>query len=211
LILSQIAGLLVSPERCLTDLDGPEKELVAARAANLAKRFPEIETSERQQFIRKIIRQVVVGRATVWIDIDQGKLVERLLDHQPDSDTSRRKQHIIELSAGYQSLRGGRQIHLVVPNGRASATTPLPSLVNAVARAHLSYERIMAGEVEAIRDLARDSGVTSAYVTRILQLGLLSPRIIEMVLSGKHRPNLVLAQLLKLPADWPMQDHFSRG
>ena len=42
-------------------MDGPEKELVAARAANLAKRFPEIETSERQQFIRKIIRQVVTS------------------------------------------------------------------------------------------------------------------------------------------------------
>jgi hypothetical protein len=70
----------------------------------------------------------------------------------------------------------------------------------------------MAGEVETIRDLARDSGVTSVYVTRILQLGLLSPGVIEMVLSGKHRPNLVLAQLLKLPADWPTQDHmFSRG
>ena len=69
-----------------------------------------------------------------------------------------------------------------------------------------------AGEVQTIRDLARDSGVTTSYVTRILQCAFLSPQIVESVLSGKHPPNLVLAHLLKLPVDWPTQNHmFSRG
>lgn len=70
----------------------------------------------------------------------------------------------------------------------------------------------MAGEVETIRDLARGAGVTTAYVTRILQLAFLSPESVEIILSGKHRPNLVLAGLLKLPVDWPTQNHMlSRG
>jgi hypothetical protein len=212
LILSQVAALLASPERCLTDLDGPEKEIAAAGAAHLAKCWPELETSEQHDFLRKIIRRVVVGSATVWIDIDRRKLLETLLDHEPESDRSAGKQHMIKLSVAFQSLHRGRQIHLVVPNGPASEGTPIPSLINAVARAYLWYEQIMAGEVETIRDLARGAEVTTAYVTRILQLGLLSPRVIEMVLSGKHRPNLVLAQLLKLPADWPMQNQMvSRG
>ena len=135
-----------------------------------------------------------------------------MLDHAPESDSSRGKQPILKLSADFLSLHRGRQIHLVPPNGPSSEGTPVPSLINAVARAYLWYEQIMAGEVETIRDLARDSGVTTAYVTRILQLAFLSPQIVESVLSGKHSPNLVLAHLLKLPVDWPTQNHMvSRG
>lgn len=89
---------------------------------------------------------------------------------------------------------------------------PVPSLINAVARAYLWYEQIMAGEVETVRDLARGAGVTTAYVTRILQLAFLSPKIVEILLSGQHQPNLILAHLLKLPLDWPTQNHMvSRG
>jgi hypothetical protein len=135
-----------------------------------------------------------------------------LLDHEPESDSSRGKQPIIKLAAEFRSLQRGRQIHLVPPNGPSSEGTPVPSLINAVARAYLWYERIMAGEVETIRHLARGAGVTTAYVTRILQLAFLSPKIVELVLSGKHLPNLVLAHLLKLPVDWPTQNHMvSRG
>jgi hypothetical protein len=212
LILSQIMGLLTSPEKCLTDLDGPEKEIAAARAALLAKCCSEPATSEGHEFVRTIVRRVVVGSATVWIDIDRRKLLETLLDHEPESQPAAGKQHIIKLTAEFRSLHRGRQIHLVPPDGPSSEGTPVPSLINAVARAYRWYEQIIAGEVETIRDLARGAGVTTAYVTRILQLGRLSPRVIEMVLSGKHRPNLVLAHLLKLPLDWPMQNQMvSRG
>jgi hypothetical protein len=211
LILSQIAGLLASPERCAADLDGPEKEIAAARAAHLAKRCPELETSERHEFIRKIVGRVVVGSATVWIDIDRRKLLKTLLDHGPEFQPAG-KQHIIKLSADFLSLHRGRQIHLVPPNGPSSEGTPVPSLINAVARAYLWYEQIMAGEVETLRDLARGAGVTTAYVTRILQCAFLSPKIVELVLSGQHQPNLILARLLKLPLDWPTQNHIvSRG
>ena len=112
LILSQIVGLLRSPERCIADLDGPEKEIAAARAAHLAESCLELEALERHQFIRKIVRRVVVGRAAVWIDIDRTKLLETLLDHEPESDLSGGKQHIIKLTAEFQSLHRGRQIHL---------------------------------------------------------------------------------------------------
>ena len=118
----------------------------------------------------------------------------------------------MKLSAKFQSLHRGRQIHLLVPNGPSSDATPVPSLINAVARAYRWYEQIMAGEVQTIRDLAQGAGVTTAYVTRILQLAFLSPKILDIVLSGKQRPDLVLANLLKLPVDWPTQNHMvSRG
>ena len=212
LILSQIAGLMTSPEQCLADLDGPEKEIAIACAAHLAKRCLELETSARQEFLRKIVRRVVVGSATVWIDIDRRKLLETLLDHEPESQPAGGKQQILKLSAEFRSLRRGHQVHLVVPNSPSSESTPVPSLSNAVARAYLWCERVRAGDVETIRELARDSGVTTTYVTRMLPLGLLSPKIVELLLLGKHRPNLVLAHLLKLPAAWPAQNHlFSRG
>jgi hypothetical protein len=98
------------------------------------------------------------------------------------------------------------------PTALLPKAAPASSLINAVARAYLWYERIRAGEVQTIRELARDSRETTSYVTRILQCAFLSPQIVESVLSGKHRPNLVVTHLLELPIDWPTQNHMvSRG
>jgi hypothetical protein len=65
-------------------------------------------------------------------------------------------------------------------------------LIKAVARAYVWYERIVAGEVKTINDLARDTRITPTYVIRILRCAVLSPKVVEIVLSGKHQPNLTV-------------------
>ena len=83
----------------------------------------------------------------------------------------------------------------------------MPSLVKAVARAHAWYERIVAGEVTTIDQLARKSGLTRRYVRRILQFAHLSPQITEALLTGKHRPNLMLKELMHgVPFSWREQE-----
>ena len=92
------------------------------------------------------------------------------------------------------------------PKGSCYEGTPVPSLVKAVARARNWYERIVAGDVGMVGQLAHQTGLPSTYVKRILECAMLSPQITEMILSGKHRPNLTLQELLQnVPIDWGQQ------
>jgi len=71
-------------------------------------------------------------------------------------------------------------------------TTGKLLFVKAVARARDWYEQIVAGEVGTVGQLAQKTGLPSTYIKQILGCAMLSPQIIEMVLSGRHRPNLIL-------------------
>ncbi len=60
----------------------------------------------------------------------------------------------------------------------------MPSLgESGLARARGWYERIVAGEVGTVAQLAQKIGLPSTYVRRILGYAVLSPRITEIVLS----------------------------
>jgi alkylated DNA nucleotide flippase Atl1 len=81
------------------------------------------------------------------------------------------------------------------------------SFAKAIARARDWYERIVAGEVNTVGQLAQEAGLTKRYVRRILQCATLSPQITETLLTGKHRPNLTLKEILhRMPLNWREQE-----
>jgi site-specific DNA recombinase len=95
---------------------------------------------------------------------------------------------------------------LAGPKGSCFEGSPVPSLVKAIARARDWYERIVSGEVGTVRQLAQKTRLSSTYVKRMMECATLSPQITEIVLSGKHRPDLTLQELLQnVPLDWPEQ------
>jgi site-specific DNA recombinase len=91
--------------------------------------------------------------------------------------------------------RGGELRVIATPNSASFEGKPVPSLIKAVARARYWYERITAGEITSIGQLAQESGLTLRYVRRILQCATLSPQITEALLSGDHRPDLTVEEL----------------
>jgi len=120
------------------------------------------------------------------------------------------KPHTIKLTADFQPLRRGGELRLVAPTNSSPEETPVPSLVKAIARARDWYERIVSGEVGTVGQLAQKTGLPSTYIKRILACALLSPQMTEIILSGKHRPNLKLQELLQnIPMDWREQNRIS--
>ena len=114
----------------------------------------------------------------------------------------------IKLTADFQPVPRGGELRLVAPKSSSSEGTPIPSLVKAVARAREWYERIVSGEVGTVGQLAQKTGLPSTYIKRILACAMFSPQMTEIILSGKHRPNLTLRGLLqKAPIDWQEQEH----
>jgi DNA invertase Pin-like site-specific DNA recombinase len=209
LVTSQIYLLLGSPDKCTAGLENsPEKDFAAERAVDLAKHWSRLEISKQREFVRNVSRRIVVSRTTACIEVDTAKLIAALLGHSPESTESGagRGDNTIKLTADFQPLRRGSELRLVGPKGSSYEGTPVPSLVKAIARARNWYEQIVAGQVVTVGQIARETGLSSTYVKRILDCARLSPHITEMVLSGKHQPNLTLQELLQnVPMDWREQ------
>jgi site-specific DNA recombinase len=151
----------------------------------------------------------MVGHTAAWIEIDKTRLLATLLGQKSEtlSPPGRSKPDILKLSADFHVLRQGGELRVVTPQDEAGLQgKPAASLLKAVARSRDWYERILAGEVATIGQLAQKCGLTRRYVRRILQCANISPEITEALLIGKHRPNLTVNELLRsLPLDWREQ------
>jgi site-specific DNA recombinase len=210
-VKSQIHRLLQEPDKFIAGMeDNPSKGAAAERAKDLAGKWPKLEISKQHEFVRNILRRVTVGQTTVWIEIVKSKLLATLLGKKSETLPPSRaaKPDVLKLTGEFQVLRRGSELRLVTRERSCSEGTPVPSLVKAVARARDWYERIISGEVNTIDQLAQKSGLTRRYIRRILPFANLSPQITEIILTGKHRADLTLKELLEdIPSDWREQQN----
>jgi site-specific DNA recombinase len=211
LVLFQIHLLLQKASKCTVGMkDASCRHAAAEHATRLAKEWAALKVSRRYEFVGKILRQVTIGERAVRIEVDRGKLLATLVGLKSDSLRPSRRDELdtLKLTAEFQVLRRGGELRVISPHGESSFEAErVPSLVKAVARARGWYERIVAGEVTTIGGLARKSGLTRRYVRRILQFANLSPQITEALLTGNHRPDLTLKDLLRgVPLNWREQE-----
>lgn len=106
--------------------------------------------------------------------------------------------------------RGGRKI-IITPDGasprpgNASPVTDDP-LVKALIKARRWQTMLESGEVATIKDLAVKEGVERSYLARTLRLNILSPAIVERVLTGNYPDSISLEKLRAgIPLDWEEQ------
>lgn len=124
----------------------------------------------------------------------------------------------VEISAGDNRLtvrlplairkRGGRKA-VVAPEG-VVINPPRPhvdsTLVKAISRAYRWQRMLEDGTYASMRDLAAAEKISPTYISRLLRLTLLAPKIVEAVLDG--RGNLAHAQYLlfqPISDDWQSQ------
>ena len=81
-----------------------------------------------------------------------------------------------------------------------------PALVKALARA-FRYQRLLdEGRYASISEMAAAEKLDRGYLSRVLQLMLLAPDIVEAILDGREPDDLAVPQLLDpVPADWSEQ------
>ena len=105
--------------------------------------------------------------------------------------------------------RGGRK-EMHMPDGASSQRSMDNTLVKALARAFRWKRMLESGEFTSISELAEKEGIAFTYMARLLRLALLSPKIVDSILSGNHSPAVTLAKLMDpFPLDWDQQ--FSCG
>lgn len=101
--------------------------------------------------------------------------------------------------------RGGRK-EMVLPAGAMEQRRTDGALIRALARAFRWKRLLDTGTCLTIAEVAEREGVAMSYVSRMVQLTLLAPDIVEAILNGGQGPEVTLGRLLQpLPFEWEAQ------
>jgi site-specific DNA recombinase len=182
--------------------------LVAA-GARLAASWNQLNGAEVGKSVRRFVQRIVVAPTELCIEIVPESLIELLLDpdgsEQKDNEApSAGKSSVLQVKCELDLKRHSNQLRLVV-NGVDRETEQRASLIKALARARHWYDRIVAGEVHSLRQLAAETGLTVRYVSKILRCASLSPALTETILKGQQPPELTVERLSQIPMVWDQQ------
>ncbi len=102
-------------------------------------------------------------------------------------------------------LRGGRKT--MITNGvMALEARQDITMINAVARAFRWRGMLESGEFATITELAAAEKINPSYVSRVLRLTLLAPKMVEAILDGRQPKRVTLPGLLEpFPVEWIQQ------
>jgi DNA invertase Pin-like site-specific DNA recombinase len=158
-------------------------------------------SGRRYEYVRSLIRRVIVESALVRIIVSPSKLLSNQQDLKSDSS--------IELTVPVQVRRCGLAMRLLVQGSQQiQRQSPDNGLINLVAKAHDWLGRLTSGRSKSIMEIAAEEKVTSSYVTRVIYRAFLAPDIVEAILAGTQPPSLTLDKLkhnIPLPIDWDEQ------
>jgi site-specific DNA recombinase len=198
--------MLGSAEKYITPAEvSPERDELLRRAEMLAEQWWKSDCSTRDKFIRAMLKSVIVGQKSVSIQVDTETLIKNLLGPETPIADETHSHGTIVLNAKLQMTRG-TQIRVFLPVHSHDDQKPVPSLIKAVARACDWYEKIISGEVTSLDHLAQQTQLSTAYIQRILRCALLSPKIMDAILSGRHRPHFTLTHVTsQMPLNWQQQ------
>jgi hypothetical protein len=104
--------------------------------------------------------------------------------------------------------RGGRKL-VLAPDGEPmppAAPQVESTLIKAIARAFRWQSMLEVGRYSTIKEIAKAEKINPSYVSRILRLTLLDPKLVENIVLGKESNTPALDDLMKpFPAWWQMQ------
>ena len=109
--------------------------------------------------------------------------------------------------------RGGRKL-IIAPDG----DSPPPQkpvqinsvLVKALARAFRWRKLLESGHYSSLEELAKAEKINPSFVSRILRLTLLAPRVVEAILDGRQPGAVTLRVLTRpFPLEWQAQKTLS--
>lgn len=105
--------------------------------------------------------------------------------------------------------RAGKTV-IVLPDGsrgvvRRGATID-NSMVKLIVRGFRWQRMLYEGKFTSIEDLSAAEKINPSYISRVLRLSYLSPKIVEAILDGKGPARLTMKDLMEpFPIDWQKQ------
>lgn len=188
--------------RTASDLSTPDLIQSAERLAVI------IETAEALT-LRGLIERVVLDRRAMRICLHGKRVMDEISGcENPKSETVESIEFEIEKNLRLKRSGSGNSVVIIKPPGEGRAI-PDKHLVKAIAKGHLLYGKMLSGEFDSIAELAKSESIDRRYMSRVLQLAFLSPRIVDAICEGSEPEDLTTEALLKakdFPMDWQEQE-----
>jgi len=177
-----------------------ETRMLTSAGTHWSTRLREGAEQEKSRLICHVVSSVIVQNDALQIEISKGALREELLGAGKEGFEGE-----IALRAPCHFAKRGNEVRLILESG-VQQSSPNSTVVRAVAQAKTWYEWIIKGEVFTMRQLAKRTGLHRKYVSRLLDLAVLSPDVTEAIFRGDHHPSLTIEQLTAtLEIDWSKQ------
>jgi len=144
----------------------------------------------------------LVERVDIQPDQIRINLSKKYLNNLVGGDAS--ESSPIELQCSIALRRRGVESRIVLA-GDKNIPTHDEGLIDLVAKTHGWFNRITAGEVTTVRDIADEANLDEGVVSRFLPLAFLAPDIVETILNGNQSFDLTaekLKRLRSLPKSW---------
>jgi hypothetical protein len=138
----------------------PEKDRLLQRSKELAAQWPKMALSKQEDLVRALVKTVIIGRSSLWMEVDEGKLVA-VLSGQNHTDLT--ETTTIRLSSEFRIARRGAELEIHAPKD-VETRTPEPALIKMVARAYGWYQQFISGAITSIEDLSEKTGLKRRYL-----------------------------------------------
>jgi hypothetical protein len=192
--------------------DATESSGLIARAAELARTWPEFPPAERRRMLLALLARVDIHRDSIEIRFLARGLLSILrgenisMDRQPPAEENPRT---IIWTISVRLRRTGIEKRLLIDGATgAERRSPDHSLCRLLVQAHQYHGMLMRSEGKTITQLAQDARVSGSYFTRALRLSFLAPEILQTILRNRHPIELSAKRLVnktRLPVAWDAQ------
>lgn len=168
------------------------------------------EASARAHTLATQIAQTGVGRAAPLIEsatISKDRLKITLstaaLSKALDLNESELTPALLHIDTPFQCRRRGAEMKVIAG---AFQPTPDKPMIRALRNAHAWVRQMKAGC--SIREVVVQTDKSESYVSRIILLAFLSPRIQKAIMEGNQPLSLTLETLIRarIPRDWKAQE-----
>jgi hypothetical protein len=139
--------------------------------------------------------RINANRLSITLDVDAVARSSGL----PAADLSA---DLLTVDAAFAARRRGVEVKIIAADRRPE---PDATLIRALRQAHCWSEKLKSGT--PLGQIASAVGVTDRYVSRLVPLAALSPKIQAAILKGTQPADLTLERLVRraLPLDWSEQ------
>jgi hypothetical protein len=182
---------------------------VIEAAQRMAEEWSELTSRQSAELVQGVVRRVVLHGAELEIEIDVEALAAGLSRNEWNAryEESRSRpeagRHLLTLKCLFALVRRRGELRLALPGSSTGGSQPSSPLLKAIVMAHGWKERIIAGKIYSVQQLATEAKLNSRYAARILQLAALSPEIVDQVVRDGNIADHSLSHVISdLPLSW---------
>ena len=218
LVIKRLCSFLADPKAILDSVDeepqgGRRQGQLIHRGRQMADELEAQLPDKVKATLMALLCRVDVHADRIDISLSRERLAGFLAGQSIDLTISNQKLDLasddaVILTAPARLKRVGREMRMLVA-GSDDQRIADPSLLRIIARAHDIQGRLSQNTKLTVHDIAREEGVTSAYLYNLLRLPWLAPDITTAIINGRqpHQLNakMLMRKASQLPADWKEQ------